>query len=157
VPDLPTTNSNLAPAFELNNCPGLTWTADLPAALAWAAQHNALVFLEFDGVTDANGAINHSRVFTQLSIRLELRRFVRVILYEDILLTHFYKNPPGDDERQADAARNYEFQMKQFHTVATPFFAILQPCANDQFRVVEVHEVGVIRDNKDFLAFLKRH
>jgi hypothetical protein len=103
VPDLPVTDSKYVAAFGMA---GLTWTADLDAALRWARHNDRLVFLEIDGITDANGALNHVRVFTDGSVHAALRHYVRVMWYVDMVEEKCYKGPASEDERLEDAQAN---------------------------------------------------
>jgi hypothetical protein len=151
VPDLPSTDSKYKPAFVEA---GLTWTADLNAALAWATKCKRLIFLEIDGVTDTNGALNHNLAFRNPAVQMELRRYVRVILYIDWVPAGWYKHPPSQEERDADAEVNRRFQCQQFKTAETPLYVILEPTSGDGFEVVATRG-GIIRDVQGFAAFLR--
>jgi len=152
APDLPRTDSKYKPAFGFV---GLTWTADLKAAVGWAKQNERLIFLEIDGATDTNGALNHNLVFRDPAVQMELRRYVRVILYIAIVPADWYKYAPAQVERQADAQVNNGYEMQQFQTAETPLYLILEPTSDNTFEVLATFG-GIIHDVQGFAAFLKK-
>jgi thiol:disulfide interchange protein DsbD len=136
----------------------LTWTADLPKALAEAAADSGkpkLVFVDFTGVTCKNCALNELNVFSKPEIQELFKPYARVQLFTDTIPDRYYS---GTDRRRAnaDAAANLWFQRQAFGTEQLPLYVILKPEPDGKIGVAGVYAEGKINDEKTFVEFLKR-
>jgi thiol:disulfide interchange protein DsbD len=116
----------------------LTWMKNqYRAALDQARREGKLVFVNFTGYACANCHWMESNMFPRPEIAGALRNFVLVELYTD-----------GTD---ADSEKNVELENAKFQTIATPFYAILDPDEK-----VIATSADRTTDAKEFLAFLQK-
>ena len=136
---------SFVPAADRAAAPG---TAGSKAALAWmknqyrealdqARREGKLVFVNFTGYACANCHWMESNMFPRPEIAAALGNFVLVELYTD-----------GTD---ADSEKNVAFENAKFQTIATPYYAIMDP---DE-RVIAT-SADRTTDPKEFLAFLEK-
>ena len=105
-------------------------------ALAKARAENKLVFINFTGYACTNCHWMKANMFPRPEIAGLLKDFVLVDLYTD-----------GTD---AVSEQNQQFEDQRFHTVAIPYYAIIDP---DE-RVIAQFP-GLTRDPAKFASFLK--
>jgi thiol:disulfide interchange protein len=106
-------------------------------ALAQARAENKLVFINFTGYACTNCHWMKANMFPRPEIAGLLKDFVLVDLYTD-----------GTD---AESERNQQLEEKRFHTVAEPFYAIVDP---DERTVATFP--GLTRNASEFVTFLKQ-
>jgi thiol:disulfide interchange protein len=117
---------------------GLIWMKNqYREALAKARAEGKLVFVNFTGYACANCHWMKANMFPRPEIASALQRFVLVELYGD-----------GTD---AASEENQKLELEKFHTVAEPFYAILDPDEN-----VIATFPSLTKDPKEFLAFLRK-
>jgi thiol:disulfide interchange protein DsbD len=107
-------------------------------ALAEGKRRNEPVLAVFTGYTCTNCHWMKANIFPRQEIASVVKNMVLVELYTD-----------GEDEA---SQRNQELQDKLFHTVAIPFYALL-----DGDGQVLASFPGLTRDPKEFLSFLTAH
>ena len=113
----------------------LTWHSQLNEALALAQQQNRRVFIDFTGYTCVNCRWMEKNVFERPEVLTRFRKdFVLVQLYTD---------------GGADAETNQRMQIERFHTIALPFYVVLNP--DNQ---VLARHAGILKPAKAFLNFL---
>lgn len=116
----------------------LPWLTDLSEAIVLAKQENKHVFVDFTGYTCVNCRWMEKHVFANPQVLKTFKeRFVLVQLYTD----------GGENHEQ-----NQTLQVERFHTVALPFYVVLDE--NDQ---VLARHSGIIASAKDFLSFLQQN
>jgi hypothetical protein len=140
---------------ELDGAPGLLWATDFQAALARGHRDKKLIILAFEALSDTNGGLNHHKFFSRPAVQAELRRYVRVVLYVDIVPRKFYATPPGEEQREKDAEANRKYQTQRFYTAQTPWYAVLRPTPDGDFEIVGTYNKGLIQDEEQFIAFLR--
>jgi thiol:disulfide interchange protein len=106
-------------------------------ALDQARREGKLVFVNFTGYACANCHWMEANMFPRPEIAAALKNFVLVELYTD-----------GTD---AESEKNVEFENTKFHTIATPFYAILDPDEH----VIATYDRRET-DAKVYLAFLQK-
>jgi thiol:disulfide interchange protein len=106
-------------------------------ALAKARAENKLVFINFTGYACTNCHWMKANMFPRPEIAGLLKDFVLVDLYTD-----------GTD---AESEQNQQLEEKRFHTVAEPYYAIVDP---DE-RIIATFP-GLTRKPAEFVTFLKR-
>jgi thiol:disulfide interchange protein DsbD len=117
---------------------GLVWTKNqYREALAKARAEGKLVFVNFTGYACANCHWMKANMFTRPEIAGALGNFVLVDLYAD-----------GSD---AESEANQKLELEKFHTIAEPYYAILDPDEN----VIATFD-GLTHDAPQFLAFLQK-
>jgi thiol:disulfide interchange protein len=117
---------------------GLTWMKNqYHEALEQARREGKLVFVNFTGYACANCHWMESNMFPRPEIAAALRNFVLVELYTD-----------GTD---ADSEKNVTLENAKFQTIATPFYAIVDP---DEKVIATFADRTT--DPKEFLAFLQK-
>lgn len=109
---------------------------DLPGALAQAKAENRRILVAFTGYACTNCHWMKANMFPRPEIAGALSSYVLVELYTD-----------GAD---AVSEQNQRLQDKLFHTVAIPYYAILDPSEN-----VVSSFPGLTKDPQQFLRFLK--
>jgi thiol:disulfide interchange protein DsbD len=115
----------------------LVWTKDqYRAALDRARRERKRVFVNFTGYACTNCHWMRANMFTRPEIAAALQDFVLVELYTD-----------GTD---AVSESNQNLELSKFHTVAIPFYAILDA---DEKAVATF--AGSTSDAKEYLAFLQ--
>jgi thiol:disulfide interchange protein DsbD len=139
----------------------LPWASDLPAAVERAARQPAgtdgrLVLVDFTGVTCSNCKLNERDVFPRSEVNALLRRYTLAAMYTDEVPAAFYRRPPSDADRDAEAKANRAFQKAAFGTVQLPLYVILRPQADGTVRVVDVYDEGKINDVPRFAEFLRK-
>jgi len=147
----PPANAGLKPV-EID---GLSWHADLAAALAEAEKAKSLVFIDCTGVTCINCKINEKDVFSKDEVKAAFKPFVRVQLYSDEIPAKFYGKAPDDDVREDHAAINRRFQKAVFKTEQLPLYAVVKPLGDGKFDVVGTYNEGKINHIDKFIEFLK--
>ena len=116
----------------------LTWMKNqYREALDQARREGKLVFVNFTGYACANCHWMESNMFPRPEIAAALRNFVLVELYTD-----------GTD---ADSEKNVALEDAKFKTIASPFYAIMDP---DEKVIATFDERTT--DTKKFLAFLQK-
>jgi len=106
-------------------------------ALDQARREGKLVFVNFTGYACANCHWMEANILPRPEIAGALKNFVLVELYTD-----------GTD---ADSEKNVQFEDSKFHTIATPFYAILD--ANENVIATSPDRTT---DPKIYLAFLQK-
>jgi thiol:disulfide interchange protein len=106
-------------------------------ALAKARAEGKLVFVNFTGYACANCHWMKANMFTRPEIAGLMQNFIAVDLYGD-----------GTD---AASEENQKLEMDKFHTVAEPFYAIMDADEN-----VIATFPGLTKDSKEFAAFLQK-
>jgi len=115
----------------------LAWMKDqYRAALDRARRERKLVFVNFTGYACTNCHWMKANMFTRPEIAAALQDFVLVELYTD-----------GTD---AASEANQKLELSKFHTVAIPFYAILDA---DEIPVATF--AGSTSDAQEYLAFLQ--
>jgi len=115
----------------------LVWMKDqYRAALDRARREGKLVFVNFTGYACTNCHWMKANMFTRPEIAAALQDFVLVELYTD-----------GTDEV---SQANQNLELSKFHTVAIPFYAILDA---DEKTIATFP--GSTTDAKEYLAFLQ--
>ena len=116
---------------------GLDWYLnDLDGALKAAREGGYRVFIDFTGYTCTNCRWMESNMFTVPAVEEQLRRFVLARLHTD-----------GEGEVYED---QMAYQKERFGTIALPLYAVL-----DGKGETVATFLGLTRDRKEFLAFLK--
>jgi thiol:disulfide interchange protein DsbD len=116
---------------------GLVWMKDqYRAALDRARREGKRVFVNFTGYACTNCHWMRANMFTRPDIAAALQDFVLVELYTD-----------GTD---AASEANQSLELSKFHTVAIPFYAILDA---DEKAIATF--AGSTTDAKEYLAFLQ--
>lgn len=117
---------------------GITWMKNqYREALDQARRENKLVFLNFTGYACANCHWMEANMLPRPEIAAALQDFVRVELYTD-----------GTDQASDD---NQKLELAKFGTIATPFYAIVDPNEN-----VIATFADRTTDAKEYLAFLNK-
>ncbi len=117
---------------------GLVWMKNqYREALAKARAEGKLVFVNFTGYACANCHWMKANMFPRPEIAGAMQNFVLVDLYGD-----------GTD---AASEENQKLELDKFHTVAEPFYAIMDPDEN-----VIATFPSLTKDPKEFLAFLQK-
>jgi hypothetical protein len=139
----------------------LAWFLDYDSAWQEATRENKLIFIDFTGVNCPNCRANENNVFTLPQVRDELKRYVRVQLYND-----FVPDPGLSADQSASKARqNSEWQDNTFRNVTTPLYAIVRPAKDRPVadgklngEILGVYGDGYISDDQvgKFLTFIKR-
>ena len=106
-------------------------------ALAQARREHKLVFVTFTGYACTNCHWMKANMFTKPEIAAALGNFVLVDLYTD-----------GTD---AASEENQKLEDSRFHTIAIPYYAIMDPDGN----TVATFD-GATRDTTAYLAFLQK-
>ncbi len=135
----------------------LAWHLDYDKAREQALKENKLLFIDFTGVNCQNCRANELGVFPQPAVKEELKKFVRVQLYTDIVPR------PGTSKADAEseAERNAAWQSATFKDGSTPLYVIFKPDGGDleqdgKLRGVELgRTAGFINDVPSFLNMLK--
>jgi thiol:disulfide interchange protein DsbD len=135
----------------------LQWYLDYEQARAEAVKENKLLFIDFTGVNCQNCRANELGVFPQPAVREELKKFVRVQLYTDIVP----RQGLSEGEAKAEAKRNSTWQAKTFDDSATPLYVIFKPDRttleeDGKLKGVELgRRAGYISDVSAFVDLLK--
>jgi thiol:disulfide interchange protein len=117
---------------------GLVWLKNqYREALGQARQEGKLVFVNFTGYACANCHWMEANMLPRPEIAGVLKNFVLVELYTD-----------GTDQ---ESQKNVEFENAKFHTIASPFYAILD--ANENVIATFPDRTT---DPKEYLAFLEK-
>jgi thiol:disulfide interchange protein DsbD len=135
----------------------LAWYLDYDQARAEALKENKLLFIDFTGVNCQNCRANELGVFPQPAVKEELKKFVRVQLYTDIVPR------PGMSKADAEseAKRNSTWQAATFVDGSTPLYVIFKPDGGALEKDGKLHGVelgrtaGFIDDVPAFLNMLK--
>jgi thiol:disulfide interchange protein DsbD len=109
-------------------------------ALDRARREGKLVLLNFTGYACTNCHWMKANMFTRPEIAAAMKNFVLVELYTD-----------GTD---AESEANQKVQLAKFHTVAIPYYAIVDPNEKDEKVLAEFP--GSTRDAVEYLAFLNK-
>jgi thiol:disulfide interchange protein DsbD len=117
----------------------LAWVKDdFEGALAKAKAENKPVLVAFTGVACTNCHWMKANLFTKPDVAAEMKEFVLVELYTDLL-----------DDPKSEA--NQKRQEELFATVAIPYYAVFNADAK-----VLASFPGLTRDPKEFIAFLAK-
>ena len=87
-------------------------------------------------------------MFSKPSIKSLLNQYTLVQLYTDAIPPRFKPTTSADENR---ALLN-----DQFGTAQLPFYVILQPLKNGEYKELARYEEGKINDEAGFAQFLKR-
>jgi thiol:disulfide interchange protein DsbD len=138
----------------------LAWFLDYDKAWQEAIRENKLIFIDFTGVNCTNCRANENNVFPLPQVRDELKKYVRVQLYND-----FVPDPGlSASASEAQAEQNRAWQDNTFRNVTTPLYAILRPARDKPVLdgklngdILAVYADGYINDDQveKFLAFVK--
>ena len=135
-----TINNVLAdsPAYKVDQVHQLPWMNDLSAALTLAKLENKKVFVDFTGYTCVNCRWMEKYVFADPKVlKIFKEKFVLVQLFTD-----------GGDNYQ----NNQSLQVERFHTVALPFYVVL-----DASNQVLARHAGIMVSSEEFLSFLQQN
>jgi cytochrome c biogenesis protein CcdA len=141
------------------------WTRDLDEAWAEALETGKPLFIDFTGQNCTNCRYNEKNVFTKQAVREELKNYVRLQLYTDIVPEEGLSAGEAADQ----AARNKRIQDGTFSDITNPFYAILwpakgqKPYATDKDGTLKLNasvvgtRSGLIPANKvkQFVTFLR--
>ena len=119
----PLDTEQASPGGEIAGRQKLQWFLDYEQARAEALKENKLLFIDFTGVNCQNCRANEVGVFPQPAVQEELKKFVRVQLYTDIVP----KQGLSKDEAETEAKRNSTWQAATFEDGATPLYVIFKP------------------------------
>ncbi|HWL38963.1 MAG TPA: thioredoxin family protein, partial [Gemmatimonadaceae bacterium] len=114
----------------------LAWFASYEDGLRAAGAANRPIFVDFTGYTCTNCRWMEANVFPRDEIQALFGNYVLVRLYTD-----------GQGERYA---RNRDFQLTRFGTVAMPLYAILSPTGESVATLA-----GLTRNSEKFASFLR--
>jgi thioredoxin-related protein len=137
--------------------PKLSWYLDYDKAREEALKENKLLFIDFTGVNCQNCRANEIGVFPQPPVQEELKKFVRVQLYTDVVP----KQGLSKDEAEAEAKRNSQWQAATFGDTATPMYVVFKPDLaaleeNGKLKGVALgRTAGYINDVSSFVSILK--
>lgn len=134
---------------------------DFSRALADARARKKLVFANFTALTDNNSKLNETKVLALPEVRNALRAYEEVWLYIDFIPAQHYPDTVRaalSVERmreigEADASLNGDLLCKRFGIVGTPFYAILEPLPDGNFKELVSYQ-GIIDDPPRFVRFL---
>lgn len=127
-----------SPSYNADAVHALPWTNDLSEAMVRAKQENKRIFVDFTGYTCVNCRWMEKYIFANPDVlKVFQENFVLVQLYTD-----------GGDHSQ----RNQALQVQRFHTVALPFYVVLDK--NDH---VLARHAGIMASAQAFLAFLQQN
>ncbi len=135
----------------------LAWHLDYDKARAEALKENKLLFIDFTGVNCQNCRANEIGVFPRPAVQEELKKFVRVQLYTDIVP----KQGLSKNAAEVEAKRNSEWQAETFKNGATPLYVIFKPDRTaleeeGKLKGVELgRQAGYIEDVAAFVDWLK--
>jgi thiol:disulfide interchange protein DsbD len=101
----------------------LQWYLDYDKAREQALKENKLLFIDFTGVNCQNCRANERGVFPRPAVQEELKKFVRVQLYTDIVP----KQGLSQKEAEAEALRNSTWQAATFKDGTTPLYIVFKP------------------------------
>lgn len=140
--------------FVFDKTTGLMWTPNLEWALAKAKKEKKRVLIAFDAMVNANSRFNQVNVLDQQPVKDALLQYVLVTVYVDVIPNEFYQEPTTDEQREADAELNQEFQLEFFNELIFSSYAILDPVDATHFRVGAVWNKGRILDVEEFRSFV---
>jgi thiol:disulfide interchange protein DsbD len=116
-----------------------------------------LIFVDFTGVTCSNCRLNERDVFPRPEVEELLKQYTEVQLYTDTVPAKLYNgSPPPLAERDAEAARNKEYQVGEFKTEQLPLYVILEVQADGSRKTLGVYPEGKINDVSKFVEFLRK-
>jgi hypothetical protein len=142
---------------EFPEMPGLKWTADLDHALDRAQREHKLVLVEVASLADTNGEVVHHKVFPRREVTAELKPYILVMLYTDVISARLYRTPPSNTMREQEGQVNWDWIGQTFQTAQTPYYAILKPKRPGRFRTVAVYDVYPHLDWQKFAAWLNEY
>jgi hypothetical protein len=135
------------------NRDGLSWTADLEAALACGLKHERRVFLAFHGLTDCDSERN-AAMFSNHRVKAALKRHVLVMLYTDVVPDRFYRQEPNFLDQRKDAEANLKFREATFTGYWSRVYVVLEPREVGEFEILGEYGETVITDPVHFVRFL---
>ncbi len=130
--------------------------SDLTAALEKAKKDGRPVFVDFTGESCTNCRYNENNVFTRRDVGELLRRYELVQMYTDGVPVAFYRSPPADGQRQAEALANRAFKERAFGTEQLPRYVVFAPTPDGRVKVAGVYDEGKINDPDRFADFLRQ-
>ena len=126
-----------SPAYNVDRVHALPWMHDLNAALKLARLEDKKVFVDFTGYTCVNCRWMEKYIFADPEVLKSFKEnFILVQLFTD-----------GGDNYQS----NQGLQVERFHTVALPFYVVL-----DARNQVLARHAGIMASSEEFLAFLQQ-
>jgi thioredoxin-related protein len=134
---------------------GVTWSADLAAALEEARKDKKLVFIDFTGESCINCRVNEKKIFVQPEVKDLFKQYVRVQIYTDKIPADYYVSAPDEDNREKDAEPNLKFEKAVFKSEQLPLYVIVKPADGGQFEIVDKYDEGRISKADQFIKFLK--
>jgi thiol:disulfide interchange protein DsbD len=104
--------------------PGETeWLRDYELAYKEAAEQGKLIFIDFTGQNCTNCRYNEKNVFVLPEVQQELKKYVRVQLYTDVV-----PDPKlSTAQAESQGTLNNELREHTFNDVANPLYAIIRP------------------------------
>ncbi len=142
------------------------WLRDYEVAYREAAEKGKLLFVDFTGVNCSNCRWNENNVFVLPQVQQELKKYIRVQLYTDVV-----PNPNlTAAEAENEASKNNELRTNTFNDGSNPLYAIIRPGKQTgpfvekdgvrKFAGADLNRVrkGLIPENavKDFVEFLRK-
>lgn len=115
---------------------GLLWHDGWETAVEEGREKNAVVFLDFTGITCVNCMLMEGKVFPKPGVAELIPQFVRAHLYVD-------KAPYGDS--------NKAFQLESFNISAQPYYVVLDPHTKEEL----ISFAGYDPDHELFAEFLR--
>jgi thiol:disulfide interchange protein len=100
-----------------------TWLSDYALAYKEATEKGKLIFIDFTGQNCTNCRYNEKNVFVLPEIQQELKKYVRVQLYTDVV-----PDPKlSAAQAESEASKNNELRQNTFNDVSNPLYAIIRP------------------------------
>lgn len=101
-------------------------------------------------------------MFSKPDVQKWFQPYIFTQLYTDVIPLAFYapelrSQLAKDSARQAADAQevNVPFMQEVFGTLTLPLYAVVEPELDGRIRVVGVYDQGLIRDEGEFIEFLK--
>jgi hypothetical protein len=135
---------------------GLTWTADLNAAVTEARKAGKLVFVSFACVACPLCKLDERTIFPQAKVKESLRPYVLARLFIDEVPKEFYDGAPTPERRRADAEANADLSQKLTGKRVVPLYLVLRPLPDGKTETVAICPEGGIGRLEPFLQFLAR-
>jgi thiol:disulfide interchange protein DsbD len=136
----------------------LSWSQDYAEAWARAKREKKLIFIDFTGTNCVNCRKNEFRVFPKADVHDQLKNYVLVRLYTDVV----QREGLSAEQAAAEAARNAEWQRQTFGNASNPYYAVLRPDLTAPMEqdgkltgAVLAEYAGTITDRPGFVQLLK--
>jgi thiol:disulfide interchange protein len=100
-----------------------TWLSDYALAYKEATERGKLIFIDFTGQNCTNCRYNEKNVFVLPEVQQELKKYIRVQLYTDVV-----PDPKlSAAQAESEASKNNELRQNTFNDVSNPLYAIIRP------------------------------